>query len=288
MLFLAGFPSSIYLDVIKDIVKSAPSELVNGLPANERGDYSNDYIEECFDTLLAYHRGRPRCFDKGLVIIVFRSLGSASIKSFEHMFYPFAIVREVSLDRRVASSGAQLARDKNEVSRRTIIAAKRAVKVRNQVTTYLASRCNRTPFLLPIGHFGEAPIGEMIKEAWGILKDEDNAGLVFDKLAKEFEKQHPFIRMKRNTGYFINAHGVEFRSPGRDLHGITHPNVDGHQERCFFNGTLRIGGQVRQGFHYDCTYKGGKYSGTFESCHGEVISREGNPHLNVYPNDYIR
>lgn len=57
---------------------------------------------------------------------------------------------------------------------------------------------------------------------------------------------------------------------------------------CLFNGLLRIGGAIRDGFHYDCTRSGGKYAGDFANCHNEIISKAGKPHLNVYPNDYIR
>jgi len=246
-------------------------------------------MEDCLDTLLSFHKGRPNCFEKGLVIIVYKDYLNQNIDKFTSEFYPFALVQEVSLNRHFARSGSKLREDKNKIKRGAISVAKSSIKIRNQITSYLQSRCNRTPFLLPIRHFGEIEVAKLIEDAWSSTTGEDNIHEKFDELARGFEQKFPFKKVKKGAaGWFENKKSIEFRPPGRHLHGVVRPNVDGHKLECFFNGTLRIGGQINPGFHYDCTNSGGSHAGQFRNCHDELVNKAGKPHLNVYPNDFIR
>lgn len=288
MLFLVGFPPSIHADIVKDVVKATPGEFVAGLPAPGRGGYNAHYLSDCMESLVAFHAGRKTCFDKGLVVIAFRDASDVGIGKFADSLYPFAIIKEVAFARKVASSGKQLSVDKNDVSRAVVATAKTAIRVRNQVTGYLSSRCNRTPLLLPRRHFNESALETLIREVWEGLQRSNEANSILENSVRNFERRFPFVKGKKVSGHFTNSNSVEFRSPGRDLHGLAYPKIEGHQDQCFLNGSLRIGGQIRPGFHFDCTHKGGRHGGAFPDCHGETVNKKGNPHLNVFPNDYIR
>jgi hypothetical protein len=61
-----------------------------------------------------------------------------------------------------------------------------------------------------------------------------------------------------------------------------------HNEVCFLNARVRLGGFYADGFHYDCMRRKARYEGRFANCHNVEANYTGRPHLNVYPNDYIR
>jgi len=263
-------------------------ELIAGLPVRDYEGYSRQYLNDCLDTIKAFAAGRPNCFDKGLSVICVIQPGDDFDEIKEH-FFPFCIVTIVRFERRFASSPAQARRDKNEVERSLIAKAKQQVKLASEVSTYLQSRSNRTPMLLPIRRFGRQELSDAVREAWLYLQTADRAGEMIEAIAAQFEEAFPFRRKAGSrSGYFANPDNIEFKAPGRDLHGTSRPDVGEHPDFCFLNGHLRIGGAIRGGFHYDCTKSGAKYSGRFDACHGQLVDRTGNPHLNVFPNDYIR
>ncbi|WP_428414504.1 hypothetical protein [Pararhizobium sp.] len=289
MLFLLGIPKTFYEDVKRAVAKALPGDFVAGLPFDGQGRPSISYFEDCFDTLVAFHNGRPQCFQKGLAVIALQFFGGGDFSSAAEAFFPFALFKAVDHKARLASTGKQMLRDKNELVRIVLAEAKRAVKLKNKVTTYLHSKANRTPLLLPIEHFGGDELRQMLAGASNGLQTADDPNILFETVERLFEAQHPFHKKKTATGFFVNANSVEFRSPGRDLHGVTHANSGDHNHLCFLNGSLRIGGQIKTGFHYDCCQKDGKpHGGTFIGCHAHPLRRQGKPHLNVYSNDYIR
>lgn len=290
MLFLAGFPESIYNDLIRSLSRSLPKgEKICGVPSETSDPYDFDYVQYLIETLIELHKIDESCFKKGLAILAYRPFKRKSIYKYSSHFSPFSILREVGLDRQIAKSGAQLRRDKNELNRECERASKNAIKTRNSVHLYMENNRNRTPLLLPIRHFESDELRRIVCEAWNALQSNDDVPAIFSRLEKSFEREHPFKKGKGRTGYFVNSKDIEFKSPGRYLHGTPHLNLGEHKEACFLNGVLRIGGAIKEGFHYDCTRKNdGKYSGNFENCHGETVSKKGDPHLNVYPNDYIR
>lgn len=288
MIFVAGIPAAHYPSIIKSVVASLPGELITGLPVREYEGYSRQYKNDCLDTIKAFEAGRPQCFDRGLSVICLTQSGD-DFGVVRENFYPFSIVTEVKFGRRFATSPAQARRDKNEAERQIIAKAKKQVKLANEVSNYLKSRSNRTPMLLPIRRFERQELADAVREAWVFLQNADSAGQRLEAICSRFEESFPFRRKPgAKSGHFTNTKGIEFKAPGRDLHGSPRPDVAGHPDFCFFNGHLRIGGAIRNGFHYDCTKGGLKYGGTFAACHGQIVQRTGNPHLNIYPNDFIR
>lgn len=286
-MFIAGLPKQHFDDVIKSIVKSVPGETITGLPAIGSRLLSADYIVECFDTLEAFHAGRPNCFDRGLCVIGVAQTGESFSSVSEH-FFPFALTSEVRFPRTYSSSPSQSRRDKNELSRFLEAHVKRQVRIRNDINQYLQSRTNRTPMLLPLRHFGEKELDSAVKAAWQTLPHSKAPVAELEAICKDFEERFPFSKRSGRSGLFANSRDIWFTLPGRDLHASAHSEAIGHAKQCFLNGVLRVGAAIRQGFHYDCTKKGDKHSGTFSNCHGETVTKSGKPHLNVYPNDFIR
>lgn len=289
VIFLTGLPTAHFSQILKAIVTSLPREMVAGLPVREHGGYSKEYLDDCLDTLKAFETGRPECFARGLSIICFVQPSDDYLAISEH-FYPFSIVSGVEFGRRFATSPSQASRDKNEAIRLLVAKAKQQVKLASEVSTYLRSRSNRTPILLPLRRFERQELIDAVREAWLFLQTAEHAGERLQAISAEFEKSYPYRRRPgAKSGYFANGRKIEFKAPGRDLHGMPHPGHTGHPEACFLNGRLRLGGAIADGFHYDCTRgENAKYSGAFEACHGQVLERAGRPHLNIYPNDYIR
>lgn len=289
MLFLVGIPKAFYQEVLQAVTRSSPGELVSGLPFEGSGQPDQMYLDDCLDTLVAFHKGRPGCFEKGLAVVALQYHGGGDFSKAADFFCPFALFKSVTYEGRLTHTGSRRLRDKNNLVRLLSSEAKSCLKLRNTVTSYLRSRSNRTPLLLPIRHFGEPQLKELVDRAWYRLRESNDAIALFDQLAGNFETTFPFNKKRGAAGFFANSRNVEFRSPGRDLHGVLRSHTHEHAHSCFLNAFLRVGGQIKTGFHYDCCQKDGKaHGGSFPNCHDERVERQGKPHLNVFPNDFIR
>jgi hypothetical protein len=288
MLFLIGIQNSYFEEVKKAISKALPSTQVAGLPADAYNPISSGYVDQCLETMVAFHQGRPKCFDDGLSVLVLVQQGD-SFDKFSAQFYPFALLRVVEFERRFSQSGAQLRRDKNEIARILEAQAKSQVALMNKVTTYTKSRVNRSPLLLPLRHFNEQELSDCVAKAWVKLQNDGANIELLDDICEVFEQSFAFAKKEgAKSGLFVNSKSIEFKTPGRALHGFVRDKNEKHRLSCFLNGLLRIGGVIVEGFHYDCTNKGKSYSGKFSNCHDIIGQYKGNPHLNVYPDDYIR
>ena len=107
----------------------------------------------------------------------------------------------------------------------------------------------------------------------------------------EFDSDVPYLPIEDGAKVraYRNSKDVRFKSPGRELHGHVYKSTPPHSERCFLGGKIRLGGAVRDGFHYDCV-KARKvlYGGTFIDCHCQEVTIPHRSHLDVFPNDFIR
>ena len=288
MIFLAGLPSIYYQDILKSVVKAVSDEPITGLSIATKPRLTKKYAEDCIDTMRRYHVGRSNCFEAGLTIIAICEAGEDS-SDFCFQFFPFSLLKEVKFVRNFSAAPTQSKKDKNELTLRVLDEVKRQVKIKNNVKSYFQSRKNRTPLLLPIEHFGEVVLRKAIKSTWSNLPLDLDSNSILDEECAKIEKLFPFVkRIGAKKGCFANSSNVWFITPGRDLHGAARATSTGHPINCFLNGILRFGGIIQDGFHYDCTRAGGVHAGQFYNCHGEISSKVGRPHLNIYPNDFIR
>jgi len=159
----------------------------------------------------------------------------------------------------------------------------------------VVERASRTPLLLPLRNFRSKQLCGWMQELQTTLTTQQNissADLAIKAAVKRLEAKHP-LRMiedkKRKRPCFLDDHDVEFHAPGKALHGLPHASDD-HPVKCILGGYRRLGAPFNAAFHYDCV-KGlrGNLTGSFYTCHEtEAKMMEGDPHINIAPNDFIR
>lgn len=287
MIFIIGLPQQHHSHVLKTLPRALKDEYITGIKLNRRASLE-EIFEECLDTLIEFHRGRSDCFKKGLLVVGVTQPGE-EIQEILSKFFPFALTKEINFPRKYSTSSAQARRDGNALFAILEKEIKHQVKIRNRITSFLGSKAARTPILLPLNHFGEDDLINFISQTWKKASEASDIQVFLDEESKKFETKFPFKKKNGSrTGFFQNSKDVWFRPPGRDLHGSSYPKAPGHLTTCFFNAILRIGGAIKDGFHYDCTKGGSRHVGTFQNCHGDSVQMSGRPHLNVYPNDFIR
>lgn len=173
------------------------------------------------------------------------------------------------------------------------IALQSAKQIRKPVGAFageLRDRLRRTPLLLPVRHFNSAHLTRLIEETCEAVRTASDPAQAIRQACNRFEEHHPFAKVGTRQGAFSNGAGVRFTAPGRqDFHGRRAARREGqHTDYCFLSARTRLGGPFQDGFHYDCTRGQANYSGRFRNCHGAADDYQGRPHLNIYPNDFIR
>lgn len=153
----------------------------------------------------------------------------------------------------------------------------------------LTEQDNRTPWLLPKRNFKSEALVPKLIEIQRRIGSGEAAPDVLSQLKRDFVSEHPFQRVDGNRrACFVDRKGVEFHAPGKDRHGFARPGPERHPPMCLVAGRRRLGAPYDRAFHYDCARGGGKLIGQFASCHAEPTRIEGDPHLNIAPNDFVR
>lgn len=205
----------------------------------------------------------------------------------EAIFFPHTLLFPVEwvLDR---TSKVTINQSKNDLITKLRIVVLAAKKALLEISKELVERANRTALLLPVRNFKSNKLVEFIFDLQRDIQISTDPSSVIRSAVREFERQHPLQKVdSRQRPCFIDDVKVEFHSPGSALHGLPRPGGD-HKLECILNGVRRLGAQFNPAFHYDCM-KGNKLKGNFHDCHSlNPSAREGDPHLNIAPNDFIR
>jgi hypothetical protein len=249
------------------------------------------YAEDALNTLLHYVRGRPNCLDNGLGIVLARGSdhSSGDVNTVSEAFWPWALCATVTMDSPIGVRGAGLKHAANIHAETAIgTAVKLSGKLR-KVTSMLTSEVRRTPWLLPLRNFNSPHLRGMLRAmSSALVATNDFDGCVRDAHDR-FIRNHS-VRRDGKGWVFKDDSSVEFKTPPRDqFHGARRDVAEegGHRSSCFFTARLRMGGYYPDGFHYDCR-RGSRLSGNLPNCHDDIEAYKGNPHLNIFPNDYIR
>lgn len=245
------------------------------------------YCTDLVGTLVSYVEGRPKCLDRGLgVVLVLREWEKAS--PFEASFWPFALCNAIHVDPETSRKSAAH-HAANAYATAAIDAAQQLRKPVAALTTEFEKRLRRTPLLLPIRHFGSQYLYDLIVEIRDNVKTSPNPTKAIWTACQRFETAHPY-KKHNSGGSFVSAKGVRFAAPGRNIfHGARRTKrLEDHQETCFLNARIRLGGFYADGFHYDCTCGDDPHKGYFPDCHDREDWYAGRPHLNVFPSDFIR
>lgn len=293
MMFLfGGIPDIYYGRFTARAGRELRSDQFTGVPLYPGSERSYAitaaHCRELIDTLARYVEGRPHCLENGLGVVLL--LRQWEGKSFESNFRPFAICIETKIDEPLNTRGEAAKRVANVYALAALQAANQIRKPVGALAGELRDRLRRTPLLLPVRHFNSDHLRSLIEETWAAVRAASDPAQAIRRACDRFEEHHPFAKVGRRQGAFSNDAGVRFTAPGRhDFHGRRATRREGqHTDYCFLSARTRLGGPFQDGFHYDCTRGQTNYSGRFRNCHDAEDDHRGRPHLNVYPNDFIR
>jgi hypothetical protein len=248
---------------------------------------SADHLQANLESFVEYSRKRAGCFDKGAAVIVmkYRWDNVPEVRSF---FFPYAPVAVLEISEPIALSGNRAAVQANKIISDLHAMARSLIKPVEFVSTELRARLKRSPILLPLRRFGAPELVSLLDEVLVQMVRATNSDFIREACDR-FEQSYPYQRDRRNTGKFVNSRGIDFSMPGRALHGnLWEGEQKDHTEFCLLNSRIRLGAPYDGGFHFDCTAAGEPYTGDLDNCHDAKRRYRGHPHLNVYPNDYIR
>jgi hypothetical protein len=305
MMYLVGGVPNIYHENVKPLLanelrrsSSHDHFLSRPLKPLIDGTYmvEEHYCNQLINDLIVYFSNNVGCLDKGLAVIMF-SCGLNKIQ-IENRFFPFAFYVE---GENVVSNKRSNYQDRKIAKEYSTNIFQYFKKIREPVSALnieFSDRLQRTPLLLPIRHFASAEHKAMLHALVSKLNGSENPSEIIKSECEGFQRNYPLknsdskrgrARDTKSNKYFENDRGVWFTSPGRAFHGRRLEQVEApHDQRCFLNSRLRLGGVYQDGFHYDCTKAGKPHKGIFYNCHDANEHYTGNPHLNIFPDDYIR
>lgn len=152
----------------------------------------------------------------------------------------------------------------------------------------VTEHASRTPLLLPVKNFHSDCLPVAIQGLQLALSQSaaDGRELIGNTVA-QLTKRHPLEFRAPRSRFFTDDRGIVFCMPGRDRHAFARPG-GAHPDSCVLSGRRRLGAPYDKAFHYDCSRGGGNLRAEFFGCHEAESMREGNPHLNIAPNDFVR
>jgi hypothetical protein len=191
-------------------------------------------------------------------------------------------------------SGTQMAaaNSANQLYLSLLQECKRVVDAQHGLYKELIERSNRTPLLLPFRNFEPDAIPQLLVDTQALLRTERDTSQGVRKLADRFTQNYLHKPQKEAPDAFLNARSIVFKAPGRDKHGFARRIGENHTEKCLLTSRRRLGAPFAPSFHWDCTrlhQPQKKLEAMCFECHGLAQQKlEGEPHLNIAPNDYTR
>jgi hypothetical protein len=247
--------------------------------------YASAYVEHFAEQVAQDRHNDLRVVQFGVICI---QHDTESTRRFRNALFPSVIVSSMPWDR-WDGYGIQLKKLGNDLAvalQSRVRGLKRAL---NSLQREMRDRVQRTPFLLPIRNFRSSSLLPALSQVNDEIVGRADCDEFIRSTAEEFERRHPPHRDERNKlNVFTDDQETHYRSPGRDLHGLAHLSA-GHPRHCLLAGRRRLGVYYSPGFHYDCMRENqARLRGLFFSCHENETNWEGDPHLNIAPNDFVR
>jgi hypothetical protein len=293
----AGIPSDAYDYIyrMRNSLTGGNTEF-EGIPLGPRGSafqtrHANALLGR-FKDHAAKNRGNAVA-NSGFAVIYVRS-DAVSSAEFEVAFFPSILVFSVEWQM-TGATPEERGKSSKDLFRLLLEATIRARAALEALHKELIERANRTPLLLPLHNFRSKSLRGWMYALQTTLSEQTNyvnAAAAIGSAVKALEADYPPKKVedpKRKRPCFLDDQEIEFHAPGKALHGLPHDSDD-HPVRCILGGHRRLGAPFHAAFHYDCV-KGqrGNIKGLFFSCHAhEARPMEGNPHLNIAPNDFVR
>lgn len=290
----AGIPSEIY-DEIRAARARFCGEGVSFLSVPLRtNDWYPKYTESHTNSFLKGFGALIRndhqnaLSDTGFALLYIRH-DDVSTETFVGRFFPSTMCIEIpwALDR---TNDMTMRQSKNELITLLREATEQVRKAIPPLKKEIRERDARTPLLLPLKNFHSDLLVDEIKNLQEALVDEDDKLNVIVETVRTLERHHPLqAPTKGYRKFFLDERNVQFRPPGTagSRHGFARGHGR-HPETCLLSGRRRLGAPYDPVFHYDCQKGTGNIHELFYGCHEEQAMLEGDPHLNVSPNDHVR
>lgn len=152
----------------------------------------------------------------------------------------------------------------------------------------LTEQVNRTPWLLPRHNFHSKLLVPKLMEIQRAVADGVPIPEALESAKRDFVREHAFRRVgDAQRACFTDRRDVQFHPPGKARHAFARPIPGQHPPMCLVAGRRRLGSPYDRVFHYDCA-RGNRITGQFATCHEPPARMQGDPHLNVAPNDFVR
>jgi hypothetical protein len=206
---------------------------------------------------------------------------------FAEYFFPstLAFPIEWSLDLR---SDTLVRQSRNALMRALRVATNKARVGLPWLKKEVTEQANRTPLLLPVKNFRSDFLQDAIRALQsGLSKRSTEEREVIEQTVAQIRKRHPLEFQAPRSRFFADDREIRFCIPGRDRHAFARPGGE-HPYSCVLSGRRRLGAPYDRAFHYDCSRGSGNLKAGFFGCHEPESMREGNPHLNIAPNDFVR
>lgn len=219
--------------------------------------------------------------------IIYLVKDAASTQYFVDAFFPHTLMIPVVWEWSVEKQNSP-AKAANELVELLKKATGLARGVLPTLKDEIQSRASTTAVLLPLQNFKSTVFVEALKllhvDLGGGCQPRD-AVLHHNRLV---QKAHPMRLIEgRQRSCYVDDRDVEFHPPGSDRHGYARAGGQ-HELHCVLAGIRRLGAPYDPRFHYDCSKGNRNLLGDFYGCHLPRERREGNPHLNIAPNDHVR
>jgi len=290
-MLVGGIPK-IYYDRFKEIaIKRLRGTEFTGIgldPIGGKYEINAEYCDELIETAVRYVENRPESVSDGLGVVLLRRPWES--RNFEFKFSPFALCVSADVDVLLREQTEGRKRSANEYADIAIDLAQKLERRQREVSRYFTDQLRRTPALLPKQNFKSKHLTDALDKIFNELKKNEPVHEIVDRAMAEFISRHP--RNRDGKGFkFEDDAGITFKSPPRTgLHGDNpmSPSDKGHKKECFLTCRVRFGGSYSERFHYDCTRNGKQLIASLFNCHDEFKDYKGDPHLNIFPNGFIR
>jgi hypothetical protein len=289
----AGIPHDVYDQIYKnrDVITTPEAEFVSTplkpYVFSYSGEHADFFNKEFERRIRADHNNKLADTAFALICV---NHDEQSTAAFRRKFFPSTLV--LSVDWAIEWGSPTVIRQSgNRLVECLRSASKLARAILGPLKKELTERSNKTPFLLPPRNFKSKTFVNTLQQLQeALVSSPDKTGTIRE-FAKMVERDHPLKQDDpRNPWFFVDDRNVRFRAPGRDRHAFARPDYAGdHSYACLLSGRRRLGAPFDPAFHYDCTKAQEKLKAPFHMCHGEDESEmEGDPHLNIAPNDFVR
>lgn len=245
---------------------------------------ANYFLRQFAAKLREDHNNQLR--DTGFAL-VYVSYESETTNRLRDTFFPSTLSIPVtwSFDQ---SSNKRIRECKNNLIELLNAATKHAKKAIPVLKKEVTERDNTTPLLLPIKNFESKLLVPELRRLQEALYREPDKAAVIAAAISSLERTHPRKRSdsSRRPCFFDNR-DIQFHPPGSARHAFARGG-DAHPDSCLVSGRRRLGAPYDRAFHYDCIKGNEPLRASFWGCHSGCAVREGKPHLNVAPNDFVR